>query len=100
MIVLLICIPFFLATLALGYRVCLVGSKEKGWLAIIGIVIGVAIIISSIAGSLWSGVYLYKTTANMNMSAARPQAPGMQSQRGPRPSPRVTIPPSVTPSPK
>lgn len=96
-----ILIALFLVTLALGYKVCVIGSKEKGWLAILGVVIGIIIIVTSLAGGIGSAVYLHKIIpkmgAMMGMPMARPGTPGMMPQRGSMPSPGMNMPQRPTP---
>ena len=80
-------VVLFLGVLALGYKVCLMGSKEKGALAVVGIIIGLVIIISSLAGVVCTTVYLHKRISKMGimggMPPARPGTPNMRSQRQP-----------------
>lgn len=103
-----ILIVLFLGTLALGYKVCLTGSKEKGLLAALGIIIGTIIIISSLVGAIWTADYLLKVSkmGMMGMPQSRSGAPSMRSQRGAMPQPGtgmpqgMNVPPSAPAAPR
>lgn len=87
MVVLLgLLIVLFLATLALGYKVCLMGSKEQGVLRLVGIIIGIVIMISSIIGGICTTVYLHKTLPKMGMMGMPPSRPGASYSRPQRPA--------------
>jgi hypothetical protein len=89
-----ILIVLFLGTLALGYKVCLMGSKEKSLLAALGIIVGVIIMIASIVGAIWSTDSLLKVSkmGMMGMPQARTTAPGMRAQRGAMSQPGIGAP--------
>ncbi len=97
----LFAIVLFLATMALGYRIILISSKEKGVLAVAGIAVGAIIIICSLIGGVWTADYLHSILPRMNMmmgtSASRPGSPAMMPQRGPMPYPGAPMPPRVAP---